>query len=67
MLFKNDYSNDNAKLWEKEVFANNIKTFNKAMGQGYHDDLDDGESYNPVLLKNLTDTIANLKAKGMEF
>jgi hypothetical protein len=32
------------------------------MGQGYHDDLDDGEDYNQVLLKNLTDTIANLKA-----
>jgi hypothetical protein len=46
LLFKNDYSNDNAKLWEKEVFAKNIKTFNKVMGQGYHDDLDDGEEYN---------------------
>ena len=31
------------------------------MDQGYHDDLDDGEDYNPVLLKNLTDTIQKIK------
>jgi hypothetical protein len=67
LLFKNDYSNDNAKLWEKEVFAKNIKTFNKVMGQGYHDDLDDGEEYNPILLKNLTDTIQAAKDAGLEF
>jgi hypothetical protein len=53
LLYKNDYSNDNAKKWEKDVFENNIKTFNKAIGQGYHDDLDDGESYNQELLTKL--------------
>lgn len=67
MLYKNDYSNDNAKQWEKEVFERNIKTFNKAIGQGYHDDLDDGYTYNEALLKNLTATIADIKASGMKF
>jgi hypothetical protein len=67
LLYKNDYSNDNAKQWEKEVFERNIKTFNKAIGKGYHDDLDDGYTYNQELLKNLTATIADIKASGVEW
>jgi len=29
-------------MWERDVFERNIKTFNKAIGQDYHDELDDG-------------------------
>ena len=32
--------------WEKNIFERNIKTFNKVMNQGYHDDLDDDMTYN---------------------
>lgn len=39
--------------WEKQIFERNIKTFNKVMGQGYHDDLDDGMDYNQDLMDAL--------------
>jgi len=67
LLYKNDYSNDNAKQWESEVFTRNIKTFNKAIGQSYHDDLDDGMEYNKTLLANLTTTIKGFKDAGIDF
>lgn len=39
------------------MFERNVKTFNKAIGNNYHDDLDDGYTYNKDLLANLTATI----------
>jgi len=66
LLYKNDYSNDNAMTWEKLVFERNIKTFNKVMGQNYHTDLDDGIMYNTDLEAKLTAAIAGYKKNGTE-
>jgi len=46
LLYNNDYSTSNAEEWEKQVFIRNIKSFNKAMGQDYHTEMDEGVTFN---------------------
>jgi Niemann-Pick C1 protein len=50
LLYNNDFSLATAEAWEKDVFIRNVKSFNKAMGQDYHTDLDDGQDYNQDLI-----------------
>ena len=58
LLNHNAYSQYTAEEWERQVFIRNIKSFNKALGNDYHTDMDgpeDGLEYNDALIKNLTD------------
>jgi len=59
LLNNNDYSTTTAMEWEKNVFIRNIKSFNKAMGQDYHTELDEGVEYNSALM----DTLLAVKQK----
>jgi len=40
-LYNSDYSTKTAEAWEKDVFEWNIKSFNHALDNDYHTDLDD--------------------------
>jgi hypothetical protein len=55
LLYNNDFSTKTAEAWEKMVFERNIKSFNKAMNNDYHMEIedDDGYEYNTDLIKNL--------------
>jgi len=53
LLLNNDYSTATAEQWESDVFIRNIKSFNKAMGDDYHTELDDGEDYNQDLIDKI--------------
>jgi hypothetical protein len=50
LLYSNDYSSDTAAAWEKDVFIRNIRSFNKALGNGYHDDMQTGVTLNQDLI-----------------
>ena len=50
LLLNNLYSTGTAEDWEKNVFIRNIKSFNHAMGNDYHIDLDKGQEYNNDLI-----------------
>jgi Niemann-Pick C1 protein len=75
LLNKNAFSLASAEEWERQVFIKNIKSFNYAIGNGYHTDMtgpEEGLSYNMTLvtqiktyLKTLADaniTIVTVKA-----
>lgn len=64
MLYNNDYSTKTAESWEKNVFERNIKSFNKALDNDYHVDLDDGLEYNKQLMLNVKAVIAKYAAQG---
>jgi hypothetical protein len=53
LLMNNKYSSTNAMAWEKDVFIRNVKSFNKALNNNYHIDLDDGEDYNEELMQKI--------------
>lgn len=38
LLYNNDYTSGTAEAWERDVFIRNIRSFNKALGNGYHDE-----------------------------
>jgi hypothetical protein len=53
LLNKNEYSLVSASEWEAQVYIRNYKSFNKAMNNDYHTDLDGPESgmtYNEDLI-----------------
>ena len=65
LLNHNAYSQYTAEEWEKQVFIRNIKSFNKALGNDYHTDLDgpeDGLGYNEDLIKELKAFLAEYQA-----
>lgn len=53
LLLNNDYSTTTAEEWESDVFIRSIKSFNKAMEDDYHTDLDDGLEYNQDLINKI--------------
>lgn len=69
LLNKNAFSLASAEEWERQVFIRNIKSFNYALGNDYHTDMDgpmDGLSYNATLVKQIQDYLAGLKAAEIE-
>ena len=61
LLNHNEYSQFTAEEWERQVFIRNVKSFNYALGNGYHTDMDgpmEGLDYNEDLVNNIT-TIVN--------
>ncbi len=49
LLNHNEYSQVTAEEWERQVYIRNVKSFNKALDNGYHTDMtgpEDGLDYN---------------------
>ena len=56
LLNHNAYSAYTAEEWEKQVYIRNVKSFNYALGNGYHTDMDGPEEdvdYNMDLVNEL--------------
>ena len=65
LLNHNAYSQFTAEEWEKQVFIRNIKSFNKAIDNGYHTDMSGPEenlNYNWVLIQEVRDFIEQWNA-----
>ena len=57
LLSHNEFSLETAEEWERQVFIRNVKSFNQALGNGYHTDMSgpmEGISYNEYLIGNVT-------------
>jgi Niemann-Pick C1 protein len=65
LLYNNVYTTINAEAWESNVFIRNIKSFNKAIGDDYHTDLDDGLVYNDELMDQIKAVKEKYKAQGV--
>jgi len=66
LLNHNAYSQVTAEEWERQVFIRNVKSFNYALGNGYHTDLDGPEkdlTYNMDLVNELQTFIKDWEAK----
>ena len=66
LLNHNAYSQFTSEEWERQVFIRNIKSFNYALGNGYHTDLDgplEGLNYNWALIHDIQDFIARWKVE----
>lgn len=48
------------------MFIRNIRSFNKALGNGYHDDAKLGTPLNETLIKQISDMKKELKIKNPE-
>ena len=62
LLNHNAYSQYTAEEWERQVFIRNVKSFNKAMDNGYHTDMTGPEenlNYNWELIMELKDFMAD--------
>lgn len=58
LLSHNEYSLVTSEEWERQVFIRNVKSFNYALGNGYHIDMDgpmEGLEYNKELVAELTE------------
>jgi len=66
LLYNNDYSTGTAEAWERDVFIRNVHSFNKALGNGYHDDLvpDIGQQYNGDLITKVQAIKTRLEKEG---
>jgi len=56
LLNNNKFSLNTAEEWERQVFIRNVKTFNYALGNDYHTDMDgpmEGISYNQDLIDQI--------------
>ena len=56
---------ETAEEWERQVFIRNVKSFNKALDNGYHTDMSgpmEGIDYNEYLIGNVTAVINQWKA-----
>lgn len=65
LLNHNEYSLVTAENWESQVFIRNVKTFNYALGNGYHTDLSgplEGMEYNQDLIDQINFIKANWTA-----
>lgn len=57
LLNHNEYSQVTAEEWERQVYIRNVKSFNYALGNDYHTDMDgpmEGLDYNMNLVNNIT-------------
>ena len=64
LLNNNKFSLDTAEEWERQVYIRNFKSFNKAMGNNYHIDLDgpmEGLDYNAELINKLQEIMEQYK------
>ena len=64
LLNHNEYSLKTAEEWEKQVFIRNVKSFNKALDNGYQTQMDgpmDGLDYNHELIEKLQDVVSRWK------
>ena len=62
LLNHNEYSLQTAEEWERQVFIRNVKSFNKAMNNSYHTDMDgpmEGISYNQDLIDDINQVYAD--------
>ena len=71
LLNQNNYSQETAEAWEAKVYIRNWKSFNKALDNGYHTDLDgptEGLDYNQDLIANIQKVLKDnpdmIKVKG---
>ena len=71
LLNQNNYSQETAEAWEAKVFIRNWKSFNKALDNGYHTDLDGPTAdldYNQDLIANIQKVLKDnpdmIKVKG---
>jgi len=61
LLNNNQYSLETAEEWERQVYIRNFKSFNYAMGNDYHIDMDGpmvGLEYNEELIANIKGVLA---------
>jgi hypothetical protein len=61
LLYNNDYTSGTAEAWERDVFIRNIRSFNKALENGYHDDAQEGVPLNQTLINSLKEMKKQLK------
>lgn len=61
LLYNNDYTSGTAEAWERDVFIRNIRSFNKALENGYHDDAQEGVPLNQTLIDSLKEMKKQLK------
>ena len=64
LLNHNEYSLKTAEEWEKQVFIRNVKSFNKALDNGYQTQMDgpmEGLDYNHELIEKLQDVVSRWK------
>lgn len=69
LLNKNDYSLASAEEWERQVFINNIKSFNYALGNDYHTDMtgpEEGLTYNMDLVNIIREYKENCTRDDIE-
>ena len=62
LLNKNEFSLMTSEEWERQVFIRNFKSFNYALNNGYHTDMDgpmDGIDYNYPLIDAVQAVVAN--------
>ena len=67
LLNHNEYSLETAEAWEAQVFIRNVKSFNYALGNGYHTELDGplaGEVYNQELIDQVQAVVADWKTNN---
>jgi len=66
LLYNNDYSTGTAEAWERDVFIRNVHSFNKALGNGYHDELvpDINQQYNGDLITKVQAIKTRLEKEG---
>ena len=56
LINRNAYSQSSVEEWERQVFVKNVKSFNQALNNGYHNEMTktmSGEEYNEVLIADI--------------
>ena len=56
LINRNFYSQSSVEEWERQVFIKNVKSFNQALNNGYHNEMKgtmNGEEYNEVLIADI--------------
>jgi hypothetical protein len=62
LLNHNEYSQVTAEEWERQVYIRNVKSFNYALGNGYHTDMTgpmEGLSYNDDLIAEIQKVVSD--------
>ena len=65
ILNRNAYSQSSVEEWERQVFIRNVKSFNEAVNNGYHNMMKgsmSGFDYNQALISDIQTVIANWEA-----
>ena len=69
LLNKNEYSLAASEEWERQVFIRNFKSFNYALGNDYHTEMDgpmEGFDYNTELISAVQAVVANYTGTSEE-